>query len=28
MLGLTLVVILGVAIPYWKLIGLPLVATR
>src|SRR5439155_273556 len=28
MLRLTLVVILGVAIPYWKLIGLPLVATR
>ena len=28
MLGLTLVVILGVAIPYWKLIGLLLVATR
>src|SRR5256886_2190796 len=28
MLGLTLVVILRVAIPYWKLIGLPLVATR
>ena len=28
MLGLTLVVILGVAIPYWRLVGLPLVATR
>ncbi len=28
MLGLTLVVILGVAIPYWSLVGLPLVATR
>src|SRR5205809_1234567 len=28
LLGLTLVVILGVATPYWKLIGLPLVATR
>jgi di/tricarboxylate transporter len=28
MLGLTLVVILGVAIPYWKLIGLPLASRR